>query len=131
MNGPGDVRVLVVDDDAMVGEMIQAMLAHAGFRSIGRAASGRAAVEMAAQTHPDVVLMDISLPDMDGIEVLGGLRGWLSAPVIVLSARTDSAEKVEALDAGADDYVTKPADAREMERPSPGPRLCTIRPCAT
>ncbi len=86
MNGPGDVRVLVVDDDAMVGEMIQAMLAHAGFRSIGRAASGRAAVEMAAQTHPDVVLMDISLPDMDGIEAAQRIADSAPVPVVILSA---------------------------------------------
>ena len=72
------------------------------------AASGAAALKVAAEQHPDVIVLDLGLPDMDGIEVLGGLRGWLSAPVIVLSARTDSAEKVEALDAGADDYVTKP-----------------------
>jgi two-component system KDP operon response regulator KdpE len=62
----------------------------------------------AAERPPDVVVLDLGLPDMDGTEVLAGLRGWCTAPVIVLSARTDSADKVEALDAGADDYVTKP-----------------------
>ena len=62
----------------------------------------------AADEHPDVVILDLGLPDMSGIEVIGGLRGWLTVPIIVLSARTDSADKVEALDAGADDYVTKP-----------------------
>lgn len=116
MNGPGDVRVLVVDDDAMVGEMIQAMLAHAGFRSIGRAASGRAAVEMAAQTHPDVVLMDISLPDMDGIEAAQRIADSAPVPVVILSAY-DTPDLLErAARAGVGAYLVKPADAREMER---------------
>ena len=68
----------------------------------------RRGARTAADHRPDVIVLDLGLPDMSGIEVLGGLRGWLTAPVIVLSARTDSSDKVEALDAGADDYVTKP-----------------------
>ena len=72
------------------------------------AATGAGALQAAAEHKPDVVILDLGLPDMSGIDVLAGLRGWLSAPVIVLSARTDSSDKVEALDAGADDYVTKP-----------------------
>ena len=72
------------------------------------AASGGEALKTAADHRPDVIVLDLGLPDMSGIEVLAGLRGWLTAPVIVLSARTDSSDKVEALDAGADDYVTKP-----------------------
>ncbi|MET0797142.1 MAG: winged helix-turn-helix domain-containing protein, partial [Rhodococcus sp. (in: high G+C Gram-positive bacteria)] len=72
------------------------------------ASTGAGALRAAAERPPDVVILDLGLPDMDGTEVLAGLRGWCTAPVIVLSARTDSADKVEALDAGADDYVTKP-----------------------
>jgi two-component system KDP operon response regulator KdpE len=72
------------------------------------ASTGAGALRAAAEQRPDVVILDLGLPDISGIEVLAGLRGWLTAPVIVLSARTDSADKVEALDAGADDYVTKP-----------------------
>jgi len=78
------------------------------------AATGATALKAAAEHRPDVIVLDLGLPDMSGIEVLEGLRGWLSAPVIVLSARTDSAEKVEALDAGADDYVTKPFSMDEL-----------------
>ena len=73
----------------------------------------------AAEHRPDVIVLDLGLPDMSGIEVLEGLRGWLSAPVIVLSARIDSADKVEALDAGADDYVTKPFGMDRVAGPAP------------
>ena len=72
------------------------------------AATGKEALGLLTSMRFDLVLLDLGLPDMSGIDVLGGLRGWLTAPVIVLSARTDSSDKVEALDAGADDYVTKP-----------------------
>jgi two-component system KDP operon response regulator KdpE len=69
---------------------------------------------MLARAHPDVVVLDLGLPDLDGIEVLHGIRGWNVVPVVVLSARTTSDEKVEALDAGADDYVTKPFEMNEL-----------------
>ncbi len=72
------------------------------------ASTGAAALRAAAERHPEVIVLDLGLPDMDGIEVLAGLRGWCTAPVIVLSARTDSSDKWRRSDAGADDYVTKP-----------------------
>ena len=72
------------------------------------AKSGHEALALAARRHPDVVVLDLGLPDMDGIEVILGLRGWTTVPIIVLSARTAEAEKVAALDAGANDYVSKP-----------------------
>lgn len=100
-------RVLVIDDEPQILRALRINLSVRGYEVIA-AATGAAALKAAAEQRPDVVVLDLGLPDMDGIEVLEGLRGWLSAPVIVLSARTDSAEKVEALDAGADDYVTKP-----------------------
>ncbi|MCB0935412.1 MAG: response regulator [Mycolicibacterium sp.] len=100
-------KVLVIDDEPQILRALRINLSVRGYEVI-TAATGAAALKVAAEQHPDVIVLDLGLPDMDGIEVLGGLRGWLSAPVIVLSARTDSAEKVEALDAGADDYVTKP-----------------------
>jgi two-component system KDP operon response regulator KdpE len=78
------------------------------------AAGGREALAMAADTHPDVVLLDLGLPDLDGVAVIEGLRGWSQIPVIVLSARHDSDDKVLALDAGADDYVTKPFGMAEL-----------------
>ena len=75
---------------------------------------GAAALAAAARQPPDVVVLDLGLPDMDGVDVVTGLRGWTGAPVIVLSARDDQAQKVAALDAGADDYVTKPFGMDEL-----------------
>ncbi|MGQ4614672.1 response regulator [Nocardia sp. R7R-8] len=106
-------KVLVVDDEPQIVRALRINLSVRGYEVI-TAATGSAALRAAADRHPDVVILDLGLPDMDGIEVLAGLRGWSSAPVIVLSARTDSADKVEALDAGADDYVTKPFGMDEL-----------------
>ena len=100
-------RVLVVDDEPQILRALRINLSVRGY-DVTTAATGAAALRAAADTHPDVIVLDLGLPDIDGIEVLAGLRGWSTAPVIVLSARTDSADKVEALDAGADDYVIKP-----------------------
>jgi two-component system, OmpR family, KDP operon response regulator KdpE len=100
-------RVLVIDDEPQILRALRINLSVRGYE-VTTAATGAAALRAAADTHPDVIVLDLGLPDIDGIEVLAGLRGWSTAPVIVLSARTDSADKVEALDAGADDYVIKP-----------------------
>jgi two-component system KDP operon response regulator KdpE len=101
------VKVLVVDDEPQILRALRINLSVRGYDVI-TASSGAGALRAAADRHPDVVILDLGLPDMDGVEVLAGLRGWSHAPVIVLSARTDSADKVDALDAGADDYITKP-----------------------
>jgi len=106
-------RVLLIDDEPQLLRALRINLSVRGY-DVDIAETGKAALEVAAQHPPDVVVLDLGLPDMDGIEVLAGLRGWLSAPVIVLSARTDSSDKVEALDAGADDYVTKPFGMEEF-----------------
>ena len=100
-------RVLVIDDEPQILRALRINLTARGY-DVTIAADGVSALKAAAEHPPDVVVLDLGLPDMSGIEVLEGLRGWLTAPVIVLSARTDSSDKVEALDAGADDYVTKP-----------------------
>jgi len=100
-------RVLVIDDEPQILRALRINLSVRGY-DVTTAATGAAALHAAAEHKPDVVILDLGLPDMSGIDVLAGLRGWLSVPVIVLSARTDSSDKVEALDAGADDYVTKP-----------------------
>jgi two-component system KDP operon response regulator KdpE len=100
-------RVLVVDDEPQILRALRINLSVRGYE-VFTAATGAEALQDAAEHKPDVVILDLGLPDMSGIDVLAGLRGWLSAPVIVLSARTDSSDKVRALDAGADDYVTKP-----------------------
>ncbi|MEU7220742.1 MULTISPECIES: response regulator [Nocardia] len=107
------IKVLVVDDEPQIVRALRINLSVRGYEVI-TAATGGAALRAAADKHPDVVILDLGLPDIDGIEVLAGLRGWTSAPVIVLSARTDSTDKVEALDAGADDYVTKPFGMDEL-----------------
>lgn len=100
-------RVLVIDDEKQILRALRINLSVRGYE-VFTAATGADALRVAADHRPEVVILDLGLPDMSGIEVLEGLRGWLTAPVIVLSARTDSSDKVEALDAGADDYVTKP-----------------------
>lgn len=106
-------KVLVVDDEPQIVRALRINLSVRGYE-VFTAGTGTAALRVAADRHPDVVILDLGLPDMDGIDVLAGLRGWTSAPVIVLSARTDSSDKVEALDAGADDYVTKPFGMDEL-----------------
>src|SRR3954447_21559228 len=100
-------KVLVVDDEPQILRALRINLSVRGYEVV-TASTGGGALRAAADEHPDVVILDLGLPDMSGIDVIGGLRGWLTAPIIVLSARTDSADKVGALDAGADDYVTKP-----------------------
>ncbi|WP_158167551.1 response regulator [Mycolicibacterium smegmatis] len=107
MTAPIKTRVLVIDDEPQILRALRINLSVRGYE-VRTAASGAEALHSAADHRPDVIVLDLGLPDMSGIEVLHGVRGWLSAPVIVLSARTDSSDKVEALDAGADDYVTKP-----------------------
>ncbi|MFD0277168.1 response regulator [Kitasatospora sp. NPDC127111] len=106
-------RVLVVDDEPQI---VRALVINLKARKyeVDAAHDGTSALELAAARHPDVVVLDLGLPDMDGVEVIKGLRGWTRVPIIVLSARHASDEKVEALDAGADDYVTKPFGMDEL-----------------
>ncbi|MDG3011045.1 response regulator [Rhodococcus sp. D2-41] len=106
-------RVLVVDDEPQILRALRINLSVRGYEVV-TASTGAGALRAAAERPPEVVVLDLGLPDMDGVEVLGGLRGWTKVPVIVLSARTDSSDKVEALDAGADDYVTKPFGMDEL-----------------
>lgn len=109
----GKVRVLVVDDEPQILRALRINLSVRGY-DVVTVTNGTDALRAAAEFRPEVVILDLGLPDMSGIEVLGGLRGWLNVPVIVLSARTDSSDKVQALDAGADDYVTKPFGMDEL-----------------
>jgi two-component system KDP operon response regulator KdpE len=106
-------RVLVVDDEPQIARALVINLRARGYE-VDAAHDGASALELAAARHPDVVLLDLGLPDMDGTQVIRGLRGWTKIPVIVLSARHASDEKVDALDAGADDYVTKPFGMDEL-----------------
>jgi two-component system KDP operon response regulator KdpE len=105
--------VLVVDDEPQIVRALRINLSARGYKVI-TAHDGAAALRAVAETKPDVVVLDLGLPDMDGNEVIAGLRGWTTVPIIVLSARSDSPDKVHALDAGADDYVTKPFGMDEL-----------------
>lgn len=106
-------QVLVVEDQADIRAVLRAMLAAAGYRVVEAGTVARALVE--ARSHkPDLLLVDLGLPDGDGVDLIRAVRGWSVAPILVLSARTREAEKVLALDAGADDYVTKPFGTDEL-----------------
>ncbi|MGV8875010.1 MAG: response regulator [Rhodococcus sp. (in: high G+C Gram-positive bacteria)] len=100
-------KVLVVDDEPQIVRALRINLTARGY-GVVTASTGTGALRAIASEHPDVVILDLGLPDIGGLDVLAGLRGWSEIPVIVLSARTDSSDKIEALDAGADDYITKP-----------------------
>ncbi|MFE7898313.1 response regulator [Streptomyces sp. NPDC057424] len=106
-------RVLVVEDESQI---VRALVINLRARKyeVDAAPDGATALRLAAAHRPDVVLLDLGLPDMDGVDVIKGLRGWTRSPILVLSARQTSEEKVRALDAGADDYVTKPFSMDEL-----------------
>ena len=105
-------KVLVVDDEPALARALQINL-RAGGWDVVTAGDGAGALAAMA-TRPDVVLLDLGLPDMDGTEVIAGIRGWSPVPIVVLSARQHGEDKVEALDLGADDYVTKPFAMNEL-----------------
>jgi two-component system KDP operon response regulator KdpE len=105
--------VLVVDDEPQILRALRVNLAARSY-DVVTANTGRQALDAAAHHHPDLVVLDLGLPDMDGVEVVRGLRGWTTVPIIILSGRSESREKVQALDAGADDYVTKPFNVDEL-----------------
>ncbi|WP_433797493.1 response regulator [Actinoplanes sp. CA-252034] len=107
------VRILVVDDEPQIIRALRINLKARGYE-VDTAPDGAAALRAAADHHPDLVVLDLGLPDMEGADVIAGLRGWTSVPIIVLSGRADSTDKVTALDAGADDYVTKPFGVDEL-----------------
>ncbi|MGA9595451.1 MAG: response regulator [Acidimicrobiia bacterium] len=106
-------RVLVVDDEPQIVRALGINLKALGYR-VDTAATGEDALRMAADHRPDAVILDLGLPGIDGIDVIRGLRGWTNLPIIVLSVRDAEREKIEALDAGADDYVTKPFGMGEL-----------------
>jgi two-component system KDP operon response regulator KdpE len=105
--------VLVVDDEPQILRALRVNLAARGY-DVLTASTGRQALDATAHHHPDVVVLDLGLPDMDGVAVVHGLRGWTQIPIIILSGRSQSIAKVQALDAGADDYVTKPFNVDEL-----------------
>lgn len=106
-------RILVVDDDPALLRALAINLRARHF-DVDAAADGATALRHAASAPPDLVVLDLGLPDLDGVDVVAGLRGWTSVPIVVLSARDSQWAKVDALDAGADDYVTKPFGMDEL-----------------
>ena len=115
MNKP---QILIVEDDNAVANLISATLETQDY-AYKRAATGAGAVMEALSCKPDVVLLDLGLPDMDGVEIIKKIRSWSNMPIIVVSARSEDFDKVSALDAGADDYLTKPF-----------PSMSCLRACA-
>ena len=110
---PGGARVLVIDDEPEIGRAVRAGLTGIGF-VVEWASTGRQGIESVAHWHPDVILLDLSLPDIDGIEVTRDLRAWSQVPIIVLSVRSAESDKIAALEVGADDYLTKPFGMGEL-----------------
>jgi two-component system KDP operon response regulator KdpE len=121
-------KVLVVDDETSILRALRINLTARGY-DVVTAADGKSGLAATAHERPDVVILDLGLPDIDGEEVIRGLRGWTDTPIIILSAREQETQKVTALDAGADDYVTKPFGMDELlarlraavRRATPGP----------
>ena len=106
-------RILVVEDDRAIRALVTTTLENNGMPFLV-ATTGHAAIEEASRSSPDVILLDLGLPDMDGVEIIQTVRQWSMVPIIVLSARTEDEDKVAALDAGADDYLTKPFSVDEL-----------------
>lgn len=107
------MKILIADDDPQLLRALRITLTAKGYEII-TAADGAQAIAAAIDHHPDLFLLDLGMPTLDGIEVIHGVRGWTQAPILVVSGRAGTADKVEALDAGADDYLTKPFSVEEL-----------------
>lgn len=107
------MKILVADDDVQILRALRITLSAYGYEVV-TAADGAAAVRKAVETHPDLIVLDLGMPRLSGMEVIEAVRGWSHAPILVISGRTDSSDKVRALDLGADDYVTKPFSTEEL-----------------
>ena len=106
-------RILVIDDEKQIQRMLKTALTSYGY-DIAEAPSGQEGLNQTAIFHPDLIILDLGLPDLDGIEVIKRLREWTQTPIIILSVREDEEDKIQALDAGADDYLTKPFSMGEL-----------------
>ena len=106
-------HILIVEDDQSIRNLIAATLKVHGY-AYSLAANASSAISLSMSEKPDLVLLDLGLPDMDGMEVIGSIRSWTNMPVIVISARGEDTDKIHALDAGADDYLTKPFSTEEL-----------------
>ena len=112
MTGPG-ARILIVDDEPAIRRFLRASLTGHGYQ-VSEAGSAGEAMEVAAREHPDLLILDMGLPDQSGVDVVKQVREWSSAPILMLSVRSSEQDKVAALDAGADDYLTKPFGLEEL-----------------
>jgi two-component system KDP operon response regulator KdpE len=110
---PEGARILVIDDEHQIRRMLNVALSAHGY-SLAEASSGKEGLSQASIFHPDLVVLDLGLPDLDGMEVISRLREWTQVPIIVLSVRERENDKIDALDAGADDYLTKPFSMGEL-----------------
>ncbi|MCU0509195.1 MAG: response regulator [Anaerolineae bacterium] len=113
MNEPGHPRILIVDDEQAIRRFLRASLTAHGY-AVQEAATGEDALRAVVTVRPDILILDLGLPDIDGVEVTRRLREWSAIPVLILSVRGDEADKILALDAGADDYLTKPFGVGEL-----------------
>jgi two-component system, OmpR family, KDP operon response regulator KdpE len=107
------VRILIADDDPQILRALRITLTARGYE-VDTAADGKEALRLAVDKHPDLIVLDLGMPGLTGLEVIHGVRGWSQVPILVVSGRSGSLDKVDALDAGADDYVTKPFAADEL-----------------
>jgi two-component system KDP operon response regulator KdpE len=107
------MKLLIADDDPQILRALKVTLGARGY-TIVTAGNGIEALDRAMEHHPDLIMLDLGMPQLDGIEAIQGLRGWTQVPILVVSGRTGSTDKVDALDAGADDYVTKPFSMEEL-----------------
>ena len=108
-----NLTVLIAEDEANIEKLLRTTLKAYGYQTVS-AQTGTEALALASSHNPDIMLLDLGLPDMDGLEIIKSLRSWTSMPVIVVSARSNDTDKVQALDAGADDYITKPFSTNEL-----------------
>ena len=108
-----EFKILIVEDDKSIMNLISITLKINGY-SFLTADCGQTGVSICASHHPDLILLDLGLPDIDGIEVIRTIRTWANTPIVVISARGEDKDKIEALDSGADDYLTKPFSVDEL-----------------
>lgn len=113
MNSPSPLQVLIVDDEAAIRDLLRTTLVAEGY-SVVEAATAREGATLSANRRIDLFLIDLGLPDGDGVALIRSIRGWTQRPILVLSARTQESQKVDALDAGADDFVSKPFGVAEL-----------------
>jgi two-component system KDP operon response regulator KdpE len=107
------IRILIIDDEPQILRALRIDLAARGYE-VRTAEDGTQALHLVAHDHPDLIVLDLGLPDLDGVDLIQNLRTWTQVPIVVLSGRIDGDQKVRALDAGADDYLTKPFDVEEL-----------------